>query len=422
MPEPGPDQRGVARDVGIVTPDRDEGNPVERSLHDLRSRPRHNVVPTATRTADVLPLITIEPEVFERVIAEVVAAQENHSVHFYGRRGQAQYGLDVVEEKSDGTRVLYQVKRFEQMTSRALREAVLAYAGPPRKSHTEQPDRLFHPDAFIIVTSAKVEDDTALVDCISDLQDEYRGELAVDAWGAETVSRKLHEQRGLVAAVLSNAWADEWCGTEQTKLFKKREKRKQYVDEVLRAAMSVQFGKDNDVRFRQVDLTGISVENLFVDVPASSHPGSPADRLIKEMNPHQQGQSGARDTSVSQAGAAQALLHPSWTDSTVIVGGPGQGKTTLLQYLCQYHRARCLDRHEYSPIAAGLAPVTRVVRTPIKIELTDYAAWRRKRLAGHTASTTPGQQDPDVALLLYIAETVPRILGDRFSHEISHWP
>ena len=79
------------------------------------------------------------------------------------------------------------------------------------------------------------------------------------------------------------------CGAAPSKpsRLRKRETRKRYVDEVLRAAMSVQFGKDNDVRFRQVDLTGISVESLFVDVPASSHPGSPADRLLKEINPPQ---------------------------------------------------------------------------------------------------------------------------------------
>src|SRR3954470_7203004 len=133
MSERRPAERDSARGVGISLPDQQEDDLVERSLNDLRSRRRHRVVPTATRTADVLPLTTIEPEVFERVIAEVVAAQDNHSVHFYGRRGQAQYGLDVVEERSDGTRVLYQVKRFEQMTGRALREAVLTYAGPARQ-------------------------------------------------------------------------------------------------------------------------------------------------------------------------------------------------------------------------------------------------------------------------------------------------
>ena len=96
---------------------------MERSLQDLRTRWRRNAVPTATRTSDLLPLSTIEPEVFEDVVAEVVAGQDNHSVHFYGRRGQAQYGLDVVEERSDGTRVLYQVKRFERMTSQCLARA-----------------------------------------------------------------------------------------------------------------------------------------------------------------------------------------------------------------------------------------------------------------------------------------------------------
>lgn len=354
-----------------------EADLVERSLQDLRTRWRRNAVPVASRTFDLLPLSTIEPEAFEDVVAEVVAGQDNHSVHFYGRRGQAQYGLDVVEERSDGTRVLYQVKRFERMTVSELRGAVLTYAGPPRKPGDPDRVRRFQPGSFVVVTSAKVEDDTALVDCISDLQDEYRGDLTVDVWGAETVSRKLREHRGLVAAVFSDAWADVWCGTEPAEAVRKREARKRYVDQVLSAAMSVQFGKDNDVRFRQVDLTGISVESLFVDVPASSHPGSRADRLLKEMNPPQK--AGQGHSSSPLAGAAQALLHPSWTDSTVIVGGPGQGKTTLLQYLCQYHRARCLGREEYSPISAGLDRVTRVDRMPIKVELTDYAAWRRKR-------------------------------------------
>ncbi len=384
----------------------------EWSLDQLKTRPSYAPVPTANRNSDVLPLTTIAPTAFERLIAEIVAKQDNQSVHFYGRNGQTQYGLDIVEEKLDGTRVLYQVKRFEQMTTRALRDAVADYAGPARKQPNQLPERRFHPDVFVVVTSAKVDDDTALVDCVSSVQDEYRGDLAFDTWGAETVSRKLREHRSLVAAVFSDAWADEWCGSARSKRAESREKRKKYVDGVLRTAMSVQFSKDNDVRFRQVELTGISVESLFVDVPASSHSGSPADHLIQEINPHQQGGGKAR-----QSGAAQALLHPAWTDSAVIVGGPGQGKTTLLQFLCQYHRARCLEREEYSPIAAGLAPVTRVDRTPLKIELTEYAAWRRELQRDAKQNAASSQQDSDLALLRYIAETVASDAGRPFTPE-----
>lgn len=402
-----------ARGIRMPADERFDEDLEEQFLDELKARRRHNPVPTADRNSDVLPLTAIEPPVFERLVAEIVESQENPSVHFYGRSGQAQYGLDIVEERFDGTRVLYQVKRFERMTSRLLREAVLAYAGPPRETPDQLPERRFHPDTFVVVTSAKVEDDTALVDCISALQDEYRGDLAFDTWGAETVSRKLRNHRNLVAAVISDAWADEWCGSERSKRAETRAKRKKYVDDVLRAAMTVQFSKDNDVHFRQVELTGIAVESLFVDVPASSHAGSPADRLIQEINPHQQ--SGGE--LAPHSGAAQALLHPSWTDSTVIVGGPGQGKTTLLQFLCQYHRARCLEREEYSPIAAGLAPVTRVDRTPIKIELTEYAAWRRRLQSEPTPNPSSSQQEPDVALLHYIAETVAADAGRSFTHE-----
>ena len=209
-------------------------------------------------------------------------------------------------------------------------------------------------------------------------------------------------------------------------------KTRKRVDETLRAAMAGQYARDNEIRFRQVELSGITVDSLFVDVPVSSHPGSQTDAFIRQVNPHghqsethsgRKSRSGeaddraiGRSTNASQAGAAQVLLHPKWAGSAVIVGGPGQGKTTLLQFLCQFHRARMLGNNEYSPIAAGLKPVSDALRTPIRLELSEYAEWRRSRLGksrtrqgertGGSQVTQESRSMQDSTLESYIAEVV----------------
>ena len=86
-------------------------------------------------------------------------------------------------------------------------------------------------------------------------------------------------------------------------------------------------------------------------------------------------------------GAAQVLLHPDWGGNVVIVGGPGQGKTTLLQYISQFYRARILEKNAYHAETSDLNPVTSTLRTPLKLDLPDFAEWRR--VHDGKASLTP---------------------------------
>jgi hypothetical protein len=60
--------------------------------------------------------------------------------------------------------------------------------------------------------SAQTEDDTALVDELATLQDNYRGDLEIELWGVEAISRKLRDRGPLVQAVISEDWARAYCG------------------------------------------------------------------------------------------------------------------------------------------------------------------------------------------------------------------
>lgn len=160
-----------------------------------------------------LPLADLEPEVFERLAAEFVAWRSNSTkVHFYGRRGQAQYGLDIVEHLGGAKPTLYQVRRLQSLQANDVTGAVHDYARDPRP---DQPRR-FDPDKFVLITSAEFDSDTGNVDALDAMNVEYAGDLEVEVWGAETLSRELRNYPRLVYAMFGPHWADAWCGWRPT--------------------------------------------------------------------------------------------------------------------------------------------------------------------------------------------------------------
>ena len=164
--------------------------------------------------APELPLRDLEPAVLERLAAELVYRNDRRSVQFYGRSGQTQHGLDVVEHRTDGGYTLYQGKRYQQMTPAKLREAVEVYAGPARSLGHGLPPRRFGADRFVVVTSAAFDADTANVDALEELRREYAGDLKLDVWASEALSRRLREVPRVVYAVFGPAWAKEFCAFE----------------------------------------------------------------------------------------------------------------------------------------------------------------------------------------------------------------
>ncbi|MDT7597660.1 MAG: hypothetical protein QOJ06_3206, partial [Pseudonocardiales bacterium] len=169
-------------------------------------------LPVPMQNPTLLPLSSLEPGVLERVVAEIVSRQDNRGAQFYGRLGQKQHGLDIIERDRTGSRSLYQVKRYEQLTGKKMREGVTEYAGFPRPAGYGGDTRWFDPRRFVLVTSAQLDRDTGNVDALVELQDEYDGDLEIEVWGAEALGRKLRDAPNLVYAVFGPQWAKAWCG------------------------------------------------------------------------------------------------------------------------------------------------------------------------------------------------------------------
>ena len=184
-------------------------------------------------------------------------------------------------------------------------------------------------------------------------------------------------------------------------------------ENALRAYMSYHYEQDQKVKFKEVGLPPSSLLDLFIDVPIT------ADRLPRQRFPRayteaayrlarirvEESDSGEQvqleqfdgiDSSnrvihIHQGyfvktvngykkintGASELLLDPNFSEhnpAIVLEGAPGQGKSTLSQYLMQVHRCRLLeltDEISALPKYAADSPIM----LPIKLELRDLALW-----------------------------------------------
>lgn len=141
--------------------------------------------------------------------------------------------------------------------------------------------------------------------------------------------------------------------------------------------VAAQENEDARVKFKRVELDVYNLADLFIDVEAQRTMIRPA------ANPWSRGP--ATPPEAELGGAARYLLnatHP-WT---LVTGEPGQGKSTLGQYVCQVHRHALLGSDDTRLQPAAPANV----RVPFRIDLRDYASW----LAGLDPFTGDGRSKP----------------------------
>lgn len=159
---------------------------------------------------------------------------------------------------------------------------------------------------------------------------------------------------------------------------------------IIKAYLLDQYKIDNEVKFRQIDLQN-KLMGLFVDVPIRSKYND--FNLQFEFGKTSKGLEIQKRRVISSENefffderrdgltAASFLLHPTVQNKferILLEGGPGQGKSTISQYLCQVHRLRILDKQEdikYLPEDLINSPI----RLPFKIDLRHLADWIDKK-------------------------------------------
>lgn len=178
-----------------------------------------------------------------------------------------------------------------------------------------------------------------------------------------------------------------------------RERRRNAIT----AFLSKQYTSDSEVKFKQAELKN-DLFHLFTDIPivpsartsqrdavmarltAAFHRAAPtADReptsfwlqewLQLSRSQHSSFRS-YRHFDNFMVNAAALLLDIDFQDAEPLVlleGGPGQGKSTIMQYICQIHRHRLLNKPKHDQISDSL--LSSPLRLPFKVDLRDFASW-----------------------------------------------
>lgn len=198
--------------------------------------------------------------------------------------------------------------------------------------------------------------------------------------------------------------------------------------DALRTYMAFQARYDSQLKFKQVELQK-DIVDLFVDVPANfllpvneaqkNGQAQLAEALGSEMQSEfSSDENDEFDESESDSfGALWMMVRPEFSSAfsrVVVEGAPGQGKSTVTQYLCQVNRMVLLNRPaEINKIEKPHIPS--LARIPFRVDLRDYASWLSGRDPFSNESSASLPVDCLPLLESFLAAQVNRNTGAAFS-------
>jgi len=369
------------------------------------------------------PFENLDPETFQQ-FCQALLAKEFSNVQCFpvAQPDGGRDALSYFSEDEERSFIMYQVKFVRQPQAETdphkwLIKTLKGENGEAAKLKKQIPKGA---KQYILLTNIKgtAHPDSGSIDQINQL---FKTELGVPAqcWWRDDLSRRL-----------DNAWDLKWVyptlmtgpdlirSVIELGLSENKERRASAI----RAYVTHQFNIEQKVKFKQVDIDNRLFE-LFIDVPVVSPNSAPTKKLayfyqsiyryvardilqFRQANtrvihsgeislPFDAGMEfyAGRDEQLI-VGAAAMLLHPVVQKNipyVVIEGAPGQGKSTITQYICQVHRMQILGKDQVEQLipeqyredeAFDKLPKehkSSSVRLPFRVDLRDLATWLAKQ-------------------------------------------
>ncbi len=207
----------------------------------------------------------------------------------------------------------------------------------------------------------------------SEIAPKYRHKIKnIHVWGAEEICRFLDAypniRRSYAHLLVAGDVISRLLGLVEGKKTKLDDIIKMYCQGCFIHEQSAVLDDAGDVEDEKIEL-----ERVFIDLDVKTHPISQELGVVEKI------QSWLRQA-VQDEDRKSALSYV-FDDSIpdlVIIGGPGEGKSTLCQYVSQIHRARILGKiAEIERSSKELEQCD--VRIPFRIFLREYAQWIASR-------------------------------------------
>jgi hypothetical protein len=191
----------------------------------------------------------------------------------------------------------------------------------------------------------------------------------IHVWGADDICRFLEKYSNVRRAYLHFVTPGDLIA----ELMQDQVGKSRGLVKTIQSYMTTSFSRE---RYAQLDQAGqgkedrMPLQRVFIDLDVQFihvrdfrrffH----SDPLFEEYTEHDQ----------SKAFSAMQIMLSEKFTKMVLIGGPGEGKSTLGQYLAQIHRATLLNRrYELGESKLDITPL--VARIPFRINLKDYAQW-----------------------------------------------
>ena len=345
------------------------------------------------------PLESLGPERFQH-LCQALLAREFQRVQCFPV-AQPDGGRDAVHYLSDDSRAKFLVFQVKFVRKPLAEKDIQKWFTGVMEDEAAKVKKLIPKGAirYCLVTNipGTAHLNTGSIDKVNELLTGKLG-IASTCWWRDDLNRRLDD-----------AWNLKWSYPEimtgpdllraiiESGLSEHRERR----SAAIRAFLRCQYNMDEEVRFKQVELQN-KLLDLFIDVPIAFrdqqtdrkqqhlfHSVALRSMVRQRVDPDDpeseqtyfSGGAPTRSVREDGIGAATLLLSGAMQQSmphVVVEGAPGQGKSTITQYICQVHRMRLLNEADALNLI-DKEHATCPVRLPIRVDLRDFATWLARK-------------------------------------------
>ncbi|QEO27842.1 NACHT domain-containing protein [Xanthomonas translucens] len=325
------------------------------------------------------------------------------------------------DSSSGAAPVVFQVKYVKDPMSRDSRDLVESVA----KSEKHKVDALKKRGVktYYLMTNAL---GTSHLDhgSMDKVNEELSSELGIVAhcWWRDDLARRIDGKPSIKWSFLElirggdilHALIDRVSGAEDPRI------------KVIKSYLALQRVKESQLKFKQIELQKGILE-LFVDLPTrlSARPGEDKAQYETRWAEYVQRAQPDRPHDYRYYGGERQvggmrIMSQDWFSEKfnrlVVEGAPGQGKSTVTQFLCQVHRLILLgEEADLKKIPSEFVPAE--VRVPFRVDLRDYATWLAGRNPFSEDYSSPLQPKASPVLEAFIAAQVSRHTGTNFNVE-----